>query len=65
MLAENSLRDDLLVGAKAIADFTGRTERQVYHQRPKLPIFDIGRLLAARKSELRAALSADCKPRAK
>jgi hypothetical protein len=56
---KSSLRDDLLVGADKIAEFTGLSVRQVYYQRPKLPIFPIGKLLAARKSELMRALSAE------
>lgn len=54
-----SLRDDLLTGAKAIADYLGWPERRVYHFASKkyLPIGSVGGLLTARKSELDRALS--------
>jgi hypothetical protein len=52
------LSDDLLVGAKQISEFTGLDERQVYHQQHRLPIFSIGKMLCARKSELLGAFSA-------
>jgi hypothetical protein len=56
----SNLADDLLIGAKPIADFTGLDPRQVYHAAAKghIPTFYIGPKIAARKSELRAALSA-------
>jgi hypothetical protein len=58
--ARDTLADDLLVGAEPIAQFTGLKQRAIYHAAATghLPIFKIGSLLAARKSELRAALSA-------
>ena len=48
------LRDDLLNGARAIAQHTGLTERQVYHMadRKTLPIIRKGRRIFARRSEL-------------
>lgn len=49
-----ALADDLLQGADAIADYTGLTTRQVYHQRKNLPLFTIGTMLCARKSTLLA-----------
>lgn len=59
-MSDTSLRDDLLVGAEPIADFTGLTVRQVYYaaEHGTLPIGRLGSLLRARKSELEAALSA-------
>lgn len=46
------LADDMLQGAAAIGSFMGLGERQVYHQRNRLPVFKIGALLCARKSTL-------------
>jgi len=53
------LREDLLTGAKAIADYIGWPERRVYYaaDRKHLPIGHSGNLLIARKSELDRALS--------
>lgn len=53
------LSDDLLTGAKAIADFIGWNTRRVYHAADHgyLPISRIGALLIARKSELERTLS--------
>jgi hypothetical protein len=50
-----SLADDLLPGAKAIAEYTGFTERQVYHQHETgaLPVKKMGRLLIGSKTVLR------------
>jgi hypothetical protein len=60
-MPNNDLRDDLLTGAAAIADFTGWKVRKVYHvaERGHLPIKRAGGILIARKSELRRALSAE------
>jgi hypothetical protein len=58
MYTEAPLSDDLLVGAKQISEFTGLDERQVYHQKHRLPIFPIGKMLCARKSELLSVFSA-------
>lgn len=54
-----TLADDLLIGAKAIAGFTGLRERQVFylHQKGALPTFNLGGLIAGRKSELCKRLS--------
>lgn len=48
------LKDDLLLGAKAIAEFLGCKVRQVYHMLAKrqLPGFKIGDVIAARKSTI-------------
>jgi hypothetical protein len=57
---ESTLRDDLLTGAQAIADYLGWPLRRVYHcaHRQYLPIGRTGAILIARKSELDRALSA-------
>jgi hypothetical protein len=54
------LRDDLLTGAAAIAEYIGWPERRVYYAADKgyLPVSHVGNLLVARKSELDRALSA-------
>lgn len=54
-----TLRDDLLIGAAAIARYSGLSERQVYHfiGRGELPVRRLGRLLVARKSELDRTLA--------
>ena len=54
------LSNDLLIGAEAIANFLGVKVRYVYHAAAQghLRTFHIGPLLAARKSELSADLSA-------
>jgi len=64
--AADSLAGDLLTGAKAIAlciygtdDATARSRVYRLAETGRLPIFRVGRLLTARKSELQAALSAD------
>ena len=61
------LHDDLLNGAAEIADFLGRphwNERKVRHAHKKryLPLFSIGRLIKARRSELSRALSGERTP---
>lgn len=50
------LKDDMLRGASAIADFLGFPRRTVYHAAAKghLPTFRIGDLVCARKSTLTA-----------
>jgi hypothetical protein len=50
-----SLKDDLLVGAKAIGDFIGKDSRQVFHMvsHGQLPAFKLGAVIHARKSSLR------------
>jgi hypothetical protein len=37
-----SLADDLLIGAKAVSDFTGLSIRQVYHQKDALGLRQLG-----------------------
>jgi hypothetical protein len=59
------LADDLLTGAPAIADFIGWPTRKVYHAIAcgYLPVGRVGPILIARKSQLKAALSAPAKYR--
>jgi hypothetical protein len=54
-----SLAEDMLKGAKRIADFTGFNEREIYDlaRANALPVFKVGKHLCARKSELRVRLS--------
>lgn len=56
-----TLADDVLMGAKAIADETGIKVRQVYRlaELDLIPTFKIGGTLAARRSELRKRFSAE------
>jgi hypothetical protein len=58
---ENELATDLLLGARAIAHYIGLQERQVFHlhKQGALPTFKLGNLIAARKSELGARLTAE------
>jgi hypothetical protein len=54
------LREDLLTGCAAIAEYLGWNERRVYYVADKgyLPIKRIGNILTARKSELDKSLTA-------
>lgn len=56
----DSLAEDLLIGAQTIGHFLGLTAPQVFHLHRKraLPTFKMGALVCARKSELRSQLSA-------
>lgn len=56
----NRIGDDLIRGAKPLADYLGWSERQVYnaHAKGNLPTFNIGRALCARRSTLHAHLAA-------
>lgn len=58
--ATRALGDDLLVGTKAIAGYTGLSQRQIFHlhKMRELPTFKLGALIAARKSEISGRLSA-------
>lgn len=53
------LRDDLLTGANAIADYLGWPVRRIYHppMRKRLGLFQVGAILMGRKSELNRVLS--------
>jgi hypothetical protein len=48
------LADDLLVGAKPIADYLGVPVRRVFYwaESRKLPVFKVGNLWAAKRSTL-------------
>lgn len=54
------LANDMLIGAKAIADETGFKVRTVYRlaELGEIPTFKLGGTLAARRSELNEKLSA-------
>lgn len=54
------IADDILKGASQIADETGFSVRQVYGLGEKggLPLFKVGGIICARRSELNRALSA-------
>jgi hypothetical protein len=56
-----SLADDLLTGAKAIAEYVGWPERRIYYSAEKghLPIKHVGATLVARRSALDRALTAE------
>ena len=56
-----SLSDDLLKGARQIAEFTGFTERQIFYyaEKKKLPLFRVGSAICGRKSQLSRTLSAE------
>ncbi|PWC53284.1 hypothetical protein TSO221_11335 [Azospirillum sp. TSO22-1] len=47
-----ALADDMLEGAEQIGAFMGLKPRQVYHLQDKLPVFQIGAKLFARKSTI-------------
>ena len=65
-MANSPLKDDLLTGADAIADYLGWKPRKVRHAdaMKHLPIGRCGAQLIARKSELDAALRAVSPPAA-
>ena len=52
------LADDLLEGADEIGAFIRKSPRQTYYLagRGEIPVFYIGKILHARKSELRSAM---------
>lgn len=54
-----SIADDLLTGARPIAEFLGWPLRRVYYAAEKhyLPIGRLGAILVARRSELSKAIS--------
>lgn len=55
-MADETLADDLLRGVKANAEYSGLTEREIYHLAPqgKLPLFKLGnRIWCGRKSTWR------------
>ncbi len=56
-----TLAADILRGARAIGEYTGLPTRQVFYlvEKNELPVFRLGKIICARKSELRRELSAD------
>jgi len=54
-----SLSDDLLKGAKRLAEFTGFGEREIYDfaKSGALPLFKVGKHICGRKSELLARMT--------
>jgi hypothetical protein len=55
-MTDENLADDLLRGVRANAEFSGLTEREIYHLAPqgKLPLFKLGdRIWCGRKSTWR------------
>jgi hypothetical protein len=58
-MPRQQLSDDLLIGAPAIAAYLNVSVRRIYHWagRDFIPTFNIGTLVAARRSELDEALS--------
>ncbi|WP_221795695.1 helix-turn-helix domain-containing protein [Aquisediminimonas sediminicola] len=55
------LQQDLIAGAKMAAEYTGLTERQIYHMAEdgRLPVIRKGKRLFFRKSELEAAFRSE------
>lgn len=55
------LSDDLIIGAKGAATYSGLSARQVYHLSAggRLPVIKKGKRLYFRKSDLDAAFRAD------
>jgi len=51
--------DDLLIGAPAIAEFLGVTEKAVYHwvRNDRIPVGKIGKNLIASRRQLRKAIA--------
>lgn len=58
------LAEDMLKGLKAIAEFTGFTERELreFARAKTLPMFKIGKHHCARRSELDRAMSGVSSP---
>ncbi len=56
-----TLAADILRGARAIGEYTGLPTRQVFYlvEKNELPVFRLGKIICARKSELRRELSAE------
>lgn len=50
--SDGHLANDMLEGAEQIGAFIGLKPRQVYHLQDKLPVFQIGAKLFARKSTI-------------
>ncbi len=58
---DGDLKQDLLTGAQAAADFTGVNVRTIYNMVEKglIPVIRKGKLLFFRKSELEAAFRSE------
>jgi hypothetical protein len=54
---EGKLADDILVGAKAIAEEAGLSQRQVYAYQKELGLTHMGSLLVGSKSGMRQRLT--------
>jgi hypothetical protein len=54
---DERLADDILKGAPEIADHTGLTPRQVYHQKENLGLKHLGAMLIGSKKKLRELLT--------
>lgn len=58
-MQEERLADDLLLGAKAVAEWMGASERQIYYwaQSRRFGLFRIGDKIAGRKTTILANLA--------
>jgi hypothetical protein len=54
---DEKLADDILYGAPEIADYTGLTVRQVYHQQENLGLTHLGAMLIGSKKALKRRLT--------
>jgi hypothetical protein len=59
MADKERLADDLLHGAEEIAEYTGLTARQIYHQQKNLGLVHLGALLIGSKTKLRKLLTGE------
>jgi hypothetical protein len=65
-ISSDRLADDLLTGIRAIAQYTGESERRTEYlaERNLIPVFRIGKRICARKSELAETFSSAANPAA-
>jgi hypothetical protein len=58
-MPKERLADDLLLGARALAEWTGASERQIYYwaQIRRFGLFRIGDKIAGRKSTIMAHMA--------
>ena len=56
---KDRVADDLLIGAPAIAEFLGITEKAVYHwvRKDRIPVGKIGKNLIASRRQLRKVIN--------
>ena len=56
---KDRVADDLLIGAPAIAEFLGITEKAVYHwvRNDRIPVGKVGKNLIASRRQLRKAIA--------